>query len=77
MANDCGAMDMSCCRTVTHMDDAVAAKSIRSPMPDVNDTPEPVAIATEMPAAVPVDASFQNHPPPPLDTGASFLILRI
>jgi len=78
MANDCGAMDMSCCRTVPHIDAAVAAKSIRGPMPDVNAAAKLLSTSAEMPAAILADASLRNeHARPVLDAGASSLILRI
>jgi hypothetical protein len=77
MADLCGQMNMSCCRTVIRDEVAVTAKPGGTAMPSVDIAPKPMSISVLMPPTT-FTAMFprlDNAPPP--DIGASSLILRI
>jgi hypothetical protein len=77
MADVCGQWNMSCCRTVIRDEVAVTAKAGRTVMPRVDIAPKPMNIAVLMPATIFAAISTRNDHAPPLDIGASSLILRI
>lgn len=79
MANDCGQMNMTCCRTVTprHIV-GVTAKPIQKLLPHAEFATNPLSAAVVIPRVLPFSSATQNdHAPPPLDSLASSSILRI
>jgi len=78
-ADDCGQMNMTCCRTTTPTHNVgITAKPVRNPLPQVHMASAPVGIPAVTPPAGFVRSTIANdHAPPPSDSAASPLILRI
>jgi hypothetical protein len=77
MADTCGQMNMSCCRTVIRDEVAVTAKPGGTVTPNFDIAPKPMSTSVLTPTT-PFTAIFPRvDGAPPPDIGASSLILRI
>jgi hypothetical protein len=76
--NNCGQMDMSCCRTTVRTDVlGVMAKAVRNAVPHGDIAAKPVGIASILPTTTFTYVAVRNDHAPPRDVGGSSLILRI